>query len=247
MPQPGSATLWTLRLFFCALTCIPAVATAQETGTVTGTVTRSGEGLCAVQRDGDGAKHGAERRHRYRRTLHAPPGSSGSSDHHLPLAGLPSSGGANHRRAAGDGNGQRSAGAGSHSSNRAGRLRGIEGSRANRRGLGRHLRGRAPDLTEYLYYRPGSARTAGGSRRGRGSEWRQRFQCQRPRIQLFAEPQGSGASGWARSIDCLSGRARVERNGSAPRGSRAAGDASWARLGTVRRQCVQRCHQYHHA
>ncbi len=43
MPQPRSAVPWALR-FFCALTCVPAVGLAQGSGTVTGTVTRSGEG-----------------------------------------------------------------------------------------------------------------------------------------------------------------------------------------------------------
>jgi outer membrane receptor protein involved in Fe transport len=78
MRQPGSATLWTLRLFFCALTCIPAVATAQETGTVTGTVTRSGEGsalpsvTATVQSTGQSAVTGTDGRYTLRRVPQGP-------------------------------------------------------------------------------------------------------------------------------------------------------------------------------
>ena len=78
MPQPGSATLWTLRLFFCALSCIPAVATAQGTGTVTGTVTRSGEGsalssvTATVQSTGQSAVTGTDGRYTLRRVPQGP-------------------------------------------------------------------------------------------------------------------------------------------------------------------------------
>ena len=59
---------------FVLLTSLTSLALAQETGTVTGTVTRAAEGSAAEQRLGHGRGHRAEHRHRRRRQVHAPAG-----------------------------------------------------------------------------------------------------------------------------------------------------------------------------
>ena len=84
-----------------------AIAAAQETGTVTGTVTRAGEGSALSSVSVIGRGHRAEHRHRRRREVHPPAGRGGPAADRVPLARLPADPGGRDRRGGRHGDGRR--------------------------------------------------------------------------------------------------------------------------------------------
>ena len=236
-----------VRCSFAFLCLVPAIAAAQEPGTVTGTVTRAGEGSGAEQRVRVGRGHRTEHGHGHRREVHAPARPGGPAADRLPLAGVSADPGGCDRRGGRDRDGRRRARAGHDLAERdrgGGRL---ARARADRGGARGDLGGAARGASGCLDHRPGAHGAPGGARRRRGAERRQRLQRQRPRLQLLAQPAGAGPPGRPGPRDRVPRLAGVERPDPAARGPGQGRDGPRPGLGALRRQRLQRRHQHHHA
>ena len=213
-----------LALAVLAPLAIPAIAAAQETGTVTGTVTRAAEGgelssvSVAIPAIGLSTITGTDGKYTLRRVPAGPqtivfrwlgyrptevqvvvePGSTVTADAALEAVVIS-----------------------------LGEIV-VEGASrgpgADRGGAGRDLGGAAGSAPERRDHRPGADGAPERAGRGRRAERRQRLQRQRPRLQLLAQPPGAHAPGRPRPRHRLPRLAGVERADPAARRPGQGGD-----------------------